>query len=279
MPKNNFLIITSVSTTSTKMTSSERFCLKWNDFQQNTATSYQDLRQELEFSDVTLVCEDDQQIEAHKIILSASSPFFKTVLKRNKHSHPMLYMKGFKGKDLAALVDFIYLGEANIYQEDLDTFLTLAGELQLKGLADSQNDINHTDGKSIKEELLKLDIARGNSIRPKQKEAKNLRNYIKYGEESKENSYELVSADEGTSLMNSSKEDLSGQINSMMEKITGGNYKWKCTVCGKMTKQKQDISRHIETHIEGASYPCNLCGVVKRSSNALNLHTSRYHKL
>jgi hypothetical protein len=87
---------------------SEKFCLKWNDFQNNIISSYQELRKELDFSDVTLVCEEDHQVEAHKIILTACSPFFSNILKRNKHPHPMLYMRGMKAKDLVAIVDFIY---------------------------------------------------------------------------------------------------------------------------------------------------------------------------
>ena len=114
------------------MTTSEKFCLKWNDFQQNIVSAFHGLRKDVEYSDVTLVCEDDQQIEAHRIIHTASSPLFSKVLQRNKHSHPMIYMRGLKAKDLVAMVDFIYLGEANIYQEDLDGFLALAEELQLR---------------------------------------------------------------------------------------------------------------------------------------------------
>jgi hypothetical protein len=123
---------------STGMTySSEKFCLKWNDFQENIVNSFQDLRKETEFSDVTLVCEDNHTIEAHRIILTACNPFFSTVLKSNKNFHPMIYMRGLKSKNMVAIVDFIYYGEANIYQEDLDEFLALADELQLKGLAGS----------------------------------------------------------------------------------------------------------------------------------------------
>ena len=120
--------------------SSEKFCLKWNDFQQNIAASYQDLRNNPDFSDVTLVCEEDEQIEAHRLILTSCSPFFSKVLKRNTHSHPMIYMRGLKAKDLVAIVDFIYHGETNIHQDDLDGFLALAAELQLKGLAGSEYD-------------------------------------------------------------------------------------------------------------------------------------------
>ena len=114
--------------------SSEKFVIKWNDFQQNIASSYKELRTDSDFCDVSLVCEEDVQIQAHRVILTASSPFFSGVLKRSKHSHPMIYMRGMKARELVAIVDFIYHGEANIYQEDLDGFLALAEELQLKGL-------------------------------------------------------------------------------------------------------------------------------------------------
>ena len=119
---------------------SEKYSLKWNNFQENIASSYHEFRKDIEFSDVTLVCDDKQQIEAHRLILIASSPLFESILKRNKHSHPMIYMRGLTAKDLVAMVDFIYLGEANIYQEDLDGFLALAEELQLKGLDGSDHE-------------------------------------------------------------------------------------------------------------------------------------------
>ena len=127
-------------TVSGRMTdSSGKFYLKWTDFQTNIVNSYQDLRKDGDFSDITLVCDDGQQIEGHRIILSASSPFFKTVLKVNKHPNPMIYMRGLKTKNLVAIMDFIYNGEANISQEDLEAFLTLAEYLQLKGLAKLQD--------------------------------------------------------------------------------------------------------------------------------------------
>ena len=84
-------------------------------------------------ADVTLACEDGSQIEAHKVVLASSSPFFMELLKRNKHAHPLLYMRGLRSEDLIAIVDFLYNGEANVCQENLDSFLALAEELKLKG--------------------------------------------------------------------------------------------------------------------------------------------------
>ena len=134
----------------------EIFCLKWTDFQQNILSSYQEMRKESEFSDVSLVCEEDYTVEAHRIILTACSPFFKTLLGMNKHSHPMIYMRGLKAKDLEAIVDCIYHGETSIAQEDLNHFLALAEELKLKGLTGSQNEEGDIVEEAIKKGETKI---------------------------------------------------------------------------------------------------------------------------
>ena len=117
--------------------SDEKLCLKWNDFQANVSSAFGTLRGDRDLTDVTLACEDGQQVEAHKVILASSSPFFDNLLRRNKHPHPLIYMRGLKSEDLVALIDFLYYGEANVYKENLDSFLAVAEELQLKGLMGS----------------------------------------------------------------------------------------------------------------------------------------------
>ena len=119
---------------------SEKLCLQWNDFQENVNLAFGSLREDNEFADVTLTCEDGQQIEAHKVILAAASPFFQDLLKRNRHPHPLIFMKGVKSENLLAIVDFLYCGEANVYQDNLDSFLATAEELRLKGLMGGQTE-------------------------------------------------------------------------------------------------------------------------------------------
>ena len=118
----------------------EKLCLQWNDFRENISSAFGELRQDRDFTDVTLACEDGQQVEVHKMVLIASSPFFLALLKRNRHTHPLVYMKGVKFEDLVAMVDFFYHGEANVFQENLESFLALAEELQLKGLMGNQTE-------------------------------------------------------------------------------------------------------------------------------------------
>ena len=82
----------------------EKLCLQWNDFQDNIKSAFGNLREDKDFSDVTLACEDGQQFEAHKVILAAASPFFQNVLaKNNKHPHPLIFMRGVKSFDMLTI--------------------------------------------------------------------------------------------------------------------------------------------------------------------------------
>ena len=123
---------------------SEKLCLQWNDFKDNIISSFGSLRDDRDFSDVTLACEDGKQIEAHRIVLAGSSPIFEKMLSSFKNRHPLIFMRGVKSEVLNAVVDFLYRGEANVFQENLDSFLAMAEELKLKGL---------TGGKANAEEL------------------------------------------------------------------------------------------------------------------------------
>ena len=137
----------SVMETSTQVT------LSWKEFEQCAGKAFRGLYQDSDFTDVTLACMDDVQIKAHKVILSASSPFFKNILAKNAHSHPLLYMKGTNGKVLEALLGFIYNGESKVLEADLKEFLDTADELKIKGLFDVAKDFVPT-GKSEESPLV-----------------------------------------------------------------------------------------------------------------------------
>jgi len=116
----------------------EKFCLRWNDFESNISVAFRELREEKDFFDVTLAC-DDSQVQAHKVILSACSPFFRSVLRRNPHQHPLLYLKGVKYKELLSVLNFMYMGEVNVAQEELNSFLSVAEDLRVKGLTQNNS--------------------------------------------------------------------------------------------------------------------------------------------
>ena len=121
----------------TLLTMEEKFCLKWNDFQENVIKNFSKLRNEDDFFDVTLVSDDQKQMMAHKVILSSCSVYFKNILKKNKHSHPMLCLTGISSMELENVLDYAYHGEVKIFQEDINKFLDIAQILKLDGLLTS----------------------------------------------------------------------------------------------------------------------------------------------
>ena len=129
---------------------SEKFCLRWNDFESQLSGSFKEIRESKDFFDVTLVS-DERQVEAHKVIISACSPFFRDILRRNPHQHPLLYLKGVKHRELESVLDFIYHGEVNVAQNDLNSFLAVAEELQIKGLTQRESQTGSADKKSYQQ--------------------------------------------------------------------------------------------------------------------------------
>jgi len=111
----------------------EEYCLRWDDFESKMSQSFRSLRDDKDFFDVTLCC-DSGQVEAHKVIISASSSFFRRVLKKNPHQHPLLFLRGVEYKELMAVLDFMYQGQVNVALKDLDSFLALAEDLGVKGI-------------------------------------------------------------------------------------------------------------------------------------------------
>jgi len=118
---------------------SEQFCLRWNDFHANITSAFSDIRDDDEFMDVTLVCDGDI-VRAHKLVLSACSPLFRVMLKKNSHPHPMIFLRGIRFPDMVAILNFMYHGEVNVNQEDLQMFLAASEELRIKGLSQASND-------------------------------------------------------------------------------------------------------------------------------------------
>ena len=56
------------------------------------------------------------------------------LLKQNIHAHPLLCLADINFDDLTNVIDYIYHGEVQIYQENLDRFLLVAQRLMLDGL-------------------------------------------------------------------------------------------------------------------------------------------------
>ena len=258
---------------------SEKLCLQWNDFKENAIGSLGSLKDDRDFLDVTLASEDGKQVEAHKVILAISSPFFQNLLKRNKHPHPLIYMRGVKSQDLLAIMDFLYFGEANVFQENLNSFLAIAEELQLKGVMGnaSSDEANQTktDTPIHKKKDKILNLNKPSMSKPS---LVTQNNFI-------EESSNIGQGDKIvalTSYFSGNVQELDEKCNSMMEKTlkknAHGQPLYKCVPCGKEAKSG-DLKKHIEAnHIEGTSIPCDFCEKTFRSRDSFGKHLRHFHK-
>ena len=102
------------------------FTLSWDDFNQKCPKVFKELWHDTELSDVTLATEDHGQLTAHKMILAASSPFFKRLLEKNQNPHPLLFLMGVKMVQLKQLLSYIYLGKCDLTQKQLPASWPLA---------------------------------------------------------------------------------------------------------------------------------------------------------
>ena len=257
---------------------SEKLCLQWNDFRENALGSLGSLKNDRDFLDVTLISEDGKQVEAHKVILAISSPFFQNLLKRNKHPHPLIYMRGVKSEDLLAIVDFLYFGEANVNQENLDSFLALAEELQLQGLmgnvySDGSNKTNaEPTFQEKKNRLLNSNPSISKALHVSRNDANGEFSHTSQDDKS-------VAL---TRYFSGNMQELDEKCNSMMEKtlkkMANGLPLYKCVACGK-EGVNGNLKKHIEAnHLEGISIPCDLCQKTFRSRKTMREHRRYQHR-
>lgn len=279
----------------------EKFCLSWNDYESNLGVAFRDLREEREFFDVTLACED-VQIEAHKVILSSCSLFFGNILKKNQHSHPLLYLKGVKFCHLKSILDFMYQGKVTVEQDMLDSFLATAQELRVKGLIHSVTQLPLVDEKHSFPVSAVLDVSQevfvsGDSAKIQSEMAREMNmtgsGHLKHCKpEFEDPNIGEESCDYNEGANDSSMVDMEGNevgvadldklVAEHMTKVkdhSQGKPMWSCNDCGKFSRLKNDIAKHVEAvHITHPGLVCDHCEKVLKTRDTLKQHMKSQHR-
>ena len=136
-----------------------------------------------EFSDVTLVCDDKQEIQAHKFILSTCSSVFRNILSKNPKNLPV-YLKGTQSQDMIYLLQYMYLGEAIVPKERMESFFNFACFFKVKDL--SEYDLNTERKKQEAYEKVQLEkkrLAEKAKMKRVIKPRKNIQNHTNKREE------------------------------------------------------------------------------------------------
>ena len=235
---------------------SDEITLKWSDFQNNIEFSFAEARKELDFCDVTLLCEDDQ-LEAHRIVLSSGSTLFQRILKKAKHPHPLIFLKGFTKADMDPIIDFLYNGETNVARGKLEQFIKIAKELEIIGVMDHDEDIqtNNLKPHELEPVPIKQDIVE----------------FITSAEEGEEleNEAEMKSIIEPTKHNHSSKilnselstiQNYTPHINSDVENEDELN-EFFCR------KKKSEVWKHYD-RLDPSSAKCKVCGKTIKTTDS-----------
>ena len=239
------------------MDNMDKWCMKWNEFDTNIRGYLRILRDDQRLFDVTLVTDDGQHIQAHKIIISAVSNFFSEIFMKSNHSNMLVYLKGISSDKLEPVIDFLYNGEAFITQEQLKVFIETGKELQVRGLE------GELTGVMEKTPEMQKNIQ------------ENEQRYDNYEDEKVFSGLpEVAKTNEGNLNLQIKNNELSLQVNQMIEKTEGA---WRCKICGKTASRNQNIQNHAETHIEGMSHACHICNKTFQNRPGLSNHISFIH--
>ena len=134
----------------------------WSDFQETTNKYISNMGSNHDFSDVTLACDDLELFQAHKVIISAGSQFFETILRKTGgQTQPLVYLRGVSKAELEGVLAFLYTGQTRVSKLGLDSFLALARDLGVRGFAQQDGngitqtefDTIHDDAQTIKTEV------------------------------------------------------------------------------------------------------------------------------
>ena len=257
-----------------------KLVLNWDDHLLNSTLTLRNMWEEEEFFDVTLACDDDQ-IGAHKVILASASPFLRNILKKNPHSHPLLYIKGATKKNMKVLLNFIYSGETHVSQDDLEDFMTLAKSLEVKGLAADALDIEHFNKKLRDAELADIPmnpIDCKRILKGKDKKEANLTNNGTQNEQPLVSSMMIDTSRETQDspsiedMSNRATREYDQKLSDLMAKSESC---WKCKNCEYISKKRNHLEEHVQIHIKGYTFDCNTCKRLFNSRVSLRHHTRK----
>ena len=260
----------------------ETFNLSWNDFDTCTRKTFQNLISDQDFTDVTLACVDNKQLKAHKVILSACSPFFKSLFLSNPHQHPIIYLKGVNFSDLLCIIQFIYLGQTRVEHSRLENFMITAKELEIQGLITDSNskgsnqDTQNICPKQIRQEQDNWNNGDDYEIQaPNMEDDANLPNSVFNDDEvDLHNNYHAPTYNTFTN--NYGLPDTKPQ-QFVMKRTTGHEKRHACDQCDYRGLTPQHVREHKMSIHEGIKFSCDLCDKVYSHPNNLRTHKKAKH--
>ena len=221
----------------------EKYNLTWNEYQDHLRALMHDLMVSEDFADVTLVTDDKKKVRAHRHVLSACSPVFKEILQMEKqNNHPFMYLRGIQYSEIEPILQFMYLGEAKLYEARLNEFMSAVRDLEIKELYKRVK-----TNQALDKTTLKLE---------------------EYANSTSENDDNRISLEEADNVGSNDSMQKTGKPISLLQ----------CTQCDKTFSGRPGLWLHTKSVHEGVKYPCSQCDFQARRQLQLTEHIQSKHE-
>ena len=254
---------------------SDKYSLKRDDFVSSIATSIGSYRKSSDFTDITLVSNDEQFFPAHKLILASASDFFKEIFQKLIQKNSYFFLSNINAVEMQYVLDFIYLGEVQIPEIFVQDFLALSNLLKIYNLdPDASNEASKPQESNM---LMKDYHAKKNEPDVEQQEIDEYgHEKINENQDSPDENLFPVKSEAFNPNVPPRSEEFIKKIKSFIRKI--GN-SFECTLCGKTARYLGNLKLHVETHIEGLAFDCKLCKETFKTRHSYYQHNKIHRPL
>ena len=254
----------------------EKYNLNWHTYSDHLREMLHDMRKSNDLTDVTLICDDKRQFKAHKIVLSACSSVFKSIINDLPHNNSVIYLRGIQHQELESILEFMYLGVATFYQERMNEFINVAKNLEIKEIS---KDVEFDEGNVSFEEPNIPNTGENDEDAEPQRKSDEYRNI---------NSSESMQLVDHSTIQRTSegffkcdqcknkyttKQSLTTHIKSKHEGV-----KYACSQCEHQAPTQSSLKTHIKSKHEGVKYACNQCNLQFPLSSSLYTHNRSKHE-
>ena len=237
------------------MQQEEQYTLTWQNYSDHLRDNLREMMLSGEFTDVTLVTDDKQQMRAHRNILSACSQVFKNILQMDfDKTNPVIYLRGIQHAEMESILQFIYLGNTRIHEERMNEFFMVSKNLEIKQLLMAINDQTSSDEASNGHET--------NVVEDKDHAQTFINNFSNVEQQTQTSTRQI-------------------NRNNVAEKrmLISEENKYTCNQCDQQFTQQNILTHHIKFIHEGFKYTCKQCDYQSEKPSNLAVHIQSIHEL
>ena len=259
------------------------------------------------FTDVTLISDDFLPVRAHRSFLSRASSSFKTILMMQSGQIPSIFIRGSSKREIKSILEYIYLGETQVQEEDIASFLKLAKDFMIQDFIKLREITSGTGAntieKSRKNKILEPeteqinDTNRSNDSFKQDKESRkesednytvddqDYCEYIDNGDYRKQEmdkaktgpwNNDEVLKETGINCPKPLKLGHQKRKRRVKNKPNKSGY-FDCAQCAKVFTKHQNMRTHYMVAHEGFVYQCNVCDYKNARKNQLSRHIETSH--